>query len=428
MAGVLLLLVAAMVGSIDRTPLQEQDFYSEMMSSLDTLRLPQQGRGALRSGWTKVNITPRGPSPMAGYIPRDHYETVHDSLYARIIVLDNDAFRCAMINVDLLIFPPALRDKINEQLGPEHIFLFLSATHTHNGAGGWDNSIGGRLITGTYSEEWLEEIAARISAAVKNIKTQNSSIEYFEADATEMVENRIDYDSGKVDGKLRGFRLMRSDSSKALLFTFSAHATSIRKESLDLSADYPGRTISLLEKTYDFGMFMSGMVGSHRFQWSPYGDYQFMDTIAPKLLTRIEMSERDSALYSPTFRSARIPIAFGPAQLRIDKNWKLNNWAFRTLFRKLKGDLTYLEIGNMVFIGTPCDFSGEIFTVDSLGAYARSKGKHLIITSFNGDYDGYITYDKHYEVSSKEEINALNWVGPHYGQYFSEMIRKVLDK
>ncbi len=388
-----------------------------MMAKLDTLRITEQGASPLKTDWTKVNITPSKSMPIAGYIPRDHFEAVHDSLFARILVIENSSFRCAMVNVDLLIFPPLLRDKIREKMS-DNTFLYLSATHTHNGVGGWDPSIGGRLITGKFSEEYLDEVATKIVAAIKNVNLELSTLYYFEADATDMVENRVDIDSGKVDGKIRGFEVNRQGGTNAILFTLSAHATSIKSEFLDLSADYPAKVIRNLELTGTFPMFMSGMVGSTRFQWSPLENYDFIDTVARDVVQHMNTARIDSAMTAPPIRSAHIPIEFGPAQLRINKNFKVNNWAFRMLFNKLKGELTYLEIGDMVFIGTPCDFSSEIYVMDSLESYASKYGKHLIITSFNGDYDGYITYDKHYEVSSKEEINALNWVGPYYERVF----------
>jgi hypothetical protein len=227
---------------------------------------------------------------------------------------------------------------------------------------------------------------------------------------------------------VRGIKLQRSDSTSAVLFTYSAHATSIAKELLELSADYPARVIDLLEEKNDFAMFMSGMVGSHRFKFTPYVDYPFIEDVAPKLIAAIDTARYDPAMTSPYIRSLHAQIEFGPSNLRIAKNWSVNDWVFRSAFGKLKGELTCLEFGNVLFIGTPCDFSGEIYTVDSLEQYAARYGKHLIITSFNGDYDGYITYDKHYYVSSKEEINALNWVGPYYGEYFSDMIKYVVRK
>lgn len=397
-----------------------------MNARLDTLKLDVNGASQLKAGWAKVNITPDHSMPMAGYIPRDRFDTVHDSLFARIIVIENGSFKTAMINVDLLIFPPSLRDQIKEKVG--NTFLYLSATHTHNGVGGWDPSLGGRLITGKYSEEYVKSIADKISDAVNSITTKNSSLQYWESNTSNIVENRVNVDSGKVDTKLRGIKLQRDDSTSAVLFTYSAHATSIAKEKLELSADYPAKAIELLQKQYTFLMFMSGMVGSTRLKWTPYLDYQLIDSIAPKLVASIDTAKYDTAMNSPQIKSKHIPIEFGPSQLRIAKNWKINDWVFRSVFGKLKGELTYLEFGDVVFIGTPCDFAGELYNVFELEKIAADHKKHLIITSFNGDYDGYITYDKHYDESTKEEINALNWVGPYYGAYFSDMIKRIVAK
>ena len=63
-----------------------------------------------------------------------------------------------------------------------------------------------------------------------------------------------------------------------------------------------------------------------------------------------------------------------------------------------------------------------------LDSLALSKGKRLIITSFNGNYTGYITRDNNYDHYKKEEVMALNWVGPHYGHYYQEIIKKILAK
>jgi hypothetical protein len=112
----------------------------------------------------------------------------------------------------------------------------------------------------------------------------------------------------------------------------------------------------------------------------------------------------------------------------VSENLKLRNWLFKTALSDLEGELTYLKVGNTLLIGTPCDFSGEIFVNESLAQYAKAKGLNLIITSFNGNYIGYITHDGHYDSVSRAEVREMNWVGPYYGQYFSEIIKKLIDK
>lgn len=429
----LLLLVAALIGPIDRTPLREQSYYQDMMAKLDTLQPSVYAAAAkLKVGWSTANITPSYPMPMGGYTPRPEFKSVHDSLYARIIAIDNGRITSFMVSTDLMLFPPALKERIQEKLdkaGRTKYFLYLSSTHTHNGVGGWNKSLLGRLVLGTYHDEWVEESAEKIVRKMLEAESskQDARIAYLESEVSEWVENRLALDQGEIDGKLRGISIERKDGSKGIVFTFSAHATSISKKSLQLSGDYPAETVSRLKaEGWSFGMFMAGMVGSHRFKWIPQGDFEAIAKLNDILMEKLAGAAISAPFDSVVIKAAHVPIELGPAQMRIDKDLRVRNWAFSALAGSLQGELTFLQIGDVVFIGTPCDFSGEIYTAQNLAQLAGDR--KLIITSFNGDYIGYITYDKHYEVLTKEEVMTMNWVGPYYGQYFTDMIRALLAK
>lgn len=429
----LLLIVVSLVGPIDRTPLEDQPFYKTMMDRLDTLKPSVYPPTAvLQVGWSSANITPSYTMPMAGYTPRPKFESVHDSLYARILAIDNGSITSYLISTDLMLFPPALKERINNKLttaGVQNYFLYVSSTHTHNGVGGWNDSLLGNLVLGDYHDEWVEWAAQAIVNEMRkaNASKVNSTLSYFESDVSEWVENRIAFDQGTIDGKLRGISVNRQDGSKGIVFTFGAHATSISKNRLELSGDYPSETIRQLKtKGWNFGMYMAGMVGSHRFKWMPETDFEYVARSAAILVSKIDSLSLTPVTDSLTIKTAHIPIEFGPSQLRIAKNWKARDWAFRVLADPLRGELTFLEIGDLVFIGTPCDFSGEIFTNEKLNEAAPDK--HLMITSFNGDYTGYITYDKHYDVLTKDEVMSMNWVGPYYGTYYTDMIKSLLAK
>ncbi len=430
---VLFLMVVYLVGPLDRTPLKDQPFYKMMMTKLDTLKPSVYPPAhAIKVGWSNANITPSYAMPMAGYTPRPEFKSVHDSLYARILAIDNGSLTSYLISTDLMLFPPALKARINDKLeaaGMKNYFLYLSSTHTHNGVGGWNDSLLGNLVLGTYHEEWVEWAAQTIVNKMMeaNASKINSTLSYFESDVSEWVENRIAFDQGTIDGKLRGISVNRQDGTKGILFTFGAHATSISKKLLELSGDYPAETIKRLKtKGWNFGMYMAGMVGSHRFKWMPENDFDEVSRAADILVSKMDSLSFIPAGDSLTIKATHVPIEFGPSQLRIDKNWKARDWAFRALADPLKGELTFLEIGDFIFVGTPCDFSGEIFTNEKLNELVPEK--HLMITSFNGDYAGYITYDKHYEVLSKDEVMTMNWVGPYYGTYFTDMITSLLAK
>lgn len=434
MIAVVTVILFSLVDPIDRTPLAQQKFYLQMMSELDTLQpviySPTQ---KLKAGWGKVSITPDHPMPMAGYRMRPVFETVHDSLYARLIGINNGNQSFYLISSDLLLFPPALKEKLNHQVAQEFArqpFLYFSATHTHNGIGGWHSTLVGELVLGDYEDTWVNEVAGKIIAEIKSIEQsmKPTQLSYWQADAHEYAENRL-VQGAPYDGWLRGIKLMRNDSSTAHLITYSAHATSISKKSKSLSGDYPAALVAAVEKkSNSFGMFMAGMVGSHRLAGLRETEFELVaragEVLHEKILTAEESNKSDSVV----FKAAHIPIRMGPSQLRISKNWKLRNWVFTSLLNPIQGELTYLQIGNILLIGTPCDFSGEIFVTKKLAELAGENNKQLIITSFNGDYDGYITQDSHYETMNKEEVMALNWVGPYYGNYFTEMISILIKK
>lgn len=432
---VLLLLISiSLIGTIDSTPLTKQLFYQETMRELDTINpIHFKPTSKLRTSWAVINITPNTAMPMAGYAPRDHFEKVHDSVYVRILTIDNGSIQCSIISADLLLFPPALKNKIMERIAQlkSKRFLYFTATHAHSSLGAWNDSMIGNLILGSYNEPWIDTLANKIISALKYSSTQlkPSTLNYFEAPAAEYVENRLNPEHGKVDGVIRGLKIIRDDGSKGLLASFSAHPTNISHLSLELSGDYPNALVNIAEvKDYDFAMFASGMVGSHRVKGISETQFELCDTLASKLFKKIQASENISLKDSVEIATATFPIEYGPSQLHVMQNFRARDWVFRWLFTPLKGDLNYMKIGNIVMLATPCDFSGEIFERDSLGKIAEDHQEKLFITSFNGDYVGYVTYDDHYGHSEQEEVMAMNWVGPYYGEYYSQIIRKILSK
>jgi hypothetical protein len=196
-----------------------------------------------------------------------------------------------------------------------------------------------------------------------------------------------------------------------------------------ISGDYPSMLIHELKKQgYSFGMFLAGMVGSHRIKGFEGNQFQKIDSIGKSLTTKIAASSASDTLAdSITIIHKHIPIEFGASQLHFAQGWRTRDWAFRLLVSPLQGEITYLQLGDILFLGTPCDFSGEIFAEANWEKWSIENKKHLIITSFNGNYIGYITADRHYD-KHEEEVLALNWVGPYFGDYFTQMINKLKSK
>lgn len=420
------------IGRIDRTPLKKQGFYKRMMAQLDTIRPAVYPSQTLSVAWGKVNMTPAYSMPMAGYNARPKFESVHDSLYTRFILIDNGSSETILISADLLIFPPALKKELEGQLPRtgKPLFLYYGATHTHNSVGGWHNAWAAQFAVGTYHPDWIKSTAQSLTTEIVKSRTNLLPAQtwYWQSDAAKYAANRLK-PGNPFDGKLRGLKFSRSDSTHAYLVTFSAHATSISKKSTALSGDYPAVLVNQIEnQNGNFGMFMAGMVGSHRLDGISETEFAGAALAGKILADKTLHPDFQKKLSASEIKTMQIPIQYGDSQLRLNKDYKLRNWIFSNALQPLQGELTCLQLGSTLLIGTPCDFSGEIFVTQSLASFGARFNKQLIITSFNGDYTGYITEDKHYETSLREEVTTLNWVGPYFGEYYSEMIRKVIVK
>lgn len=426
-------ILLCVIGPIDRTPIEEKTHYTQTLQILDTLSINEYpATEPLLASWGKTSITPDHVMPMAGYRIRPRFDAVHDSLYARVIHVYNGK-SVYFISLDLLLFPPLIKEKLAARFSKQNDapILFSGATHTHNGVGGWNKSIGGEVILGDYDSVWVNNVVDKISSLIIKLEHERgpARIGFWQTSAQEFVENRLSANS-PTDGVIRGFQVIRNDSSTARLVTFSAHPTTISKSVLQLSGDYPAFLNKSLENKNVFGMFMAGMVGSHRLAGFNESDdfFERAELAGKGLAERVIMSKPIHLADSITIRSTTLPLQFAPSQLRIHKNFKLRNWIFSWMLDPLQGDLQLVEIGNMAFVGTPCDFSGELYVTQQFEEAGKKVGKEVLITSFNGNYVGYITEDVHYDTQHKEEVMAMNWVGPNHGTFYSELINKLIQK
>jgi neutral ceramidase len=88
--------------------------------------------GSLRAGAAKVDITP--PSTMLPLNAGQKYGSVHDSIYARALVLDNGTSKIALISADAIHFPfgDELIKAVTDELKIPASNVVLNATHDHN--------------------------------------------------------------------------------------------------------------------------------------------------------------------------------------------------------------------------------------------------------------------------------------------------------
>ncbi len=424
---------------LDTAPYKESKFYEQTMHTLDSLgkmNLKIDG-DTLKIGWAKSSLIPSFATPLAGYGERNGKINigVEDSIWVRTIVLDNGINRAAYVSLDLLISPPNLNlNNILKGTNLKQSEIFLTASHSHSSIGGYLPSIVGEMFAGEYDERILQFISSAIRKslleALNNMEI--TKVGYYRINAKEFITNRLVGDSlGTKDNWIRLVKFERNSGKKIIMFSFSAHATCYSDNQLKISSDYPGKCIFHLEglPKVDFALYGAGAVGSMAPKYKLLEGKNKVNAISNAITNKI-INVIDSI---PTFFENRLFInkiyikmrepSFRFNDFLIFKSWIFNYFVGLDNSSKY---FSFLKLGDILIIGTPSDFSGEL--VKPLEEFALSKKMNLIINSFNGGYVGYITKDNWY---NKKNINTyetytMNWYGPYNGSYFSDIIKKII--
>ncbi|HQR93810.1 MAG TPA: neutral/alkaline non-lysosomal ceramidase N-terminal domain-containing protein [Sediminibacterium sp.] len=422
----------------DRTPIEQTDFHQQMLSIFDSLK---QGpttidtNTQLLAGWSKANLTPAKPMPTAGYGKREGkpYQTIHDSIYARAIYLQQGQNQAAIVSCDLLIIPPELTLLLKQKIpaiGMNFSEVYIGATHSHNSIGGWGKRYIGELFAGKYDAAMVEKLAEKIVQAISIAKGKAKPVQlsYASIAQPDLVKNRTVGEKGTEDPFLRMIYLQGLEplAPKAILTSFAAHATTLSDSVMRLSRDYPGQLVDGLEKDlgFDQALHLAGAVGSMGpEEETGTTDWEQLSHVANGLKNAIQQNAISLPL-KPNLKVLTLKLPMREPQWRFAKDWCFRHWLWTKLYGDYDNEVKMLRIGSLVMVGLPCDFSGEL--MKDLTDYAATKGKQLMVTSFNGGYVGYITKDSYYDHPGYE-TRIMNWFGPGNAAYFSEVVRKLVD-
>ncbi len=426
---------------VDRSPYKEKAYYKEMMAQLDTFQLDTdlQNGTYFKAGWAEKNITPDYMPDLAGYGIRDKATCLHDSVFVRTFVFDNGKNKAAFVSVDLLIFPPVIEKQLRiraKELGYQPENLYFSATHSHSAPGGWAEGPAGRILAGSYKEEYVTKVVESIIDALKlaegNLEEAETGLGIF--NGTGFVRNRINMPDSKIDPWIRVFKIRKKSGAQAAIIAYSAHANCLKMNYTCISGDYPARMIDKIKKSgkINFAMYAAGMVGSHTPKPIMVNDSvelqneSFITNYGDKLGGLINVSIDSIKLdNSYSLATAVLTLPLREPHLKLSKDWRVRPWVFNLLFGDYEPTIKLLKINDVLFIGTPCDFSGELMV--DFNQLCKERNIKLVITSFNGGYIGYINVDKYYD-ENKAETRDMNWFGPYNQAYFTEIIQKILKK
>ena len=428
-AGILLLGVATLT-TVDRSPLEEQDFYKSTFSQLASSPWSSSSSLHWLGGWASINVTPHQPAELVGYSPRGPYTFVQDSSHVKALTLSNGKSSIAWLNYELLIVHPQLANQVRsgvKEAGIPVDQLIFTATHTHSGMGGYMPGLVGSLAFGGYDEQVVAQLVAGSVRALQTALSSQDTItlSYKKTSAPDLVANRF-VKGGATDPFVRQILFQRKDGQKATFLTYSAHATALSSKFMGLSGDYPAfLTQHLEEDEVDFALFAAGTVGSHR-PLTQGNTPEEVNAYAQAIEKRISADTSSISLHGEALlRRSKVDIQLGEPQLRVSTNFRIRPWLFRSLLGEVPAYLDITQVGNILFISSSGELSGVFY--EDWDALAKEKGLELVVTVFNGSYIGYITPDELYD-SHFHEVREMNWFGPGNGNYFDQLIQAVIHK
>ena len=451
LSGIIALLIVILffsISSIDTTPYFETDYYKNTIENFDReISTKKISKGQLRAGFSRVNITPHivagkenpkkgdfNKIKLAGFGDGKIAIGVHDSIFAKAIVLEVENQVVVMVSADLLMMPETIVEKIVEKLNNNKVNLsreqlYFGATHTHSSIGNCVPGYIGKAFAGEFQPdlvEWLsEKFTLVILDALSDKKPAKMSSGY--KHVPNLVRNRIIGETGRLNDKLSVVSIKQDDGRQAAIGVFAAHATVIGSWNDQYSGDYPGYFQRSLEsKGVDLAMFFAGTVGSHtnsgegdRFDRVSYIGNALADS-AKVLIDSLKY--RHITSLSSIATQIEIPKL---QMIYLGNSYRLAPWLGGKLLPEKKSVLLQgFQLNNLVWTAMPYELSGE-YAIDLKNAL-EIKGYDSIFTSFNGEYLGYIVPAKYYYYDTYE-ARLMGWYGPSMGDYLMELNYKLAN-
>jgi hypothetical protein len=360
---------------------------------------PDSARAELQAGVAVADISPPLGFAMWGYSSRHDRPSVGvlDPLKARTIVLSAGTDSIAIVSLDLGRAPTrasmaAIRKKVKEAAGIEHVFLV--ASHTHHGPvielDNWPTS------ANSYVRDLEEKIARAIIDAAKSRQSVRIGAASRQVTLNRNRHSRLP--DPPVDRELIIIRLEgMSGKPLAHLVNFAAHPTMHPSRTLKFSADFPGAMAKLVEAESGAPcLFLQGAAGdlSPNAGLTP-GPEKFGQALGREVLdlarnirctigkdTALPCREHDFVfgsrvnLGNPVVRAAYAMAFFK----------ELIDFYEREFRKGVRPHLTTALLdGRIGFVGV----SGEFFCAHALRLKKRARLEHLLFLGYCNDYQQY---------------------------------------
>lgn len=432
----------------------------------------------LKAGVARVDITPPVGTMMGGHrLRKAPSEGIHDPLYARALIFEQDKQRIAIVTTDLGAIGQDVVEKtrklIENKAGIKKEAILISASHTHSGPDTF--LFCGKKINESYLSILPNYLAGAVFWAANTMQLVKVGVGRGKIKGTSF-NRRIKTRDGKVrlnwekipPGEIIGrgpvdkeLGIIKVETLKgkllATLVNFTLHAAVIGPQNLLFSADWPGYATKLIEEAKKdcVALFTNGAEGNINHIKNPgeregsFGEAQRIGNIvgaeALKTLeriftvskTRIQAKAKDMkiSLRNPPFSNlnqAKKLISKKERELSRSKSQKLERdlqyakeilWIMEQNKREEEIKIQTLAIGDAILVGVPAEY----FVEYGLEIKAESSFNYTFIVGLANGYIGYIPTLESFEEGGYEvEFCATSRFIPQTGERIKNVALKLI--
>lgn len=371
--------------------------------------------GVLKAGAAKVPLAP--PLPVLRPTFRFPWVTAdreQDPLEVRAIVLRSKGRTIALVLADLMVITDDLSRGLESQLIDLHLDgLLFVATHTHSSVSGYDAHVAAQVLgLGRYRPDIVKAILDRSEEAVRRAERALVRVHARTAEARipGWAWNRST-PGGAVDDALTVVALDAEAGGRvATLAVVAAHPTLFPAASPELSADYPGVAMRLLEESGGVALLLQGAEGDAA---APGTGWQGIQAAGTFVAQRVRELARDATPAGDRVGFTEVEVGLPSPDVRKIPSFFLRRPVSNVLGGMLPrsarvGLLTIGDAALLTVAGEPTAVAARQM-VAALPPSAL-EGRKVRVTALAQAYVSYIDAPERVQQGSGESHRA--WYGP----------------
>jgi hypothetical protein len=407
----------------------------------------------MKAGAAKVVITPPVGCDLAGYIGRlGRSRGVHDDLYARALVVQNEDTAVALISVDLIGLDAGtvhlVRQAVQKETGIAADHVMLACSHTHSGP-----STPPFFRLGRVDQEWLrffqKAVAGCVRWAAERLEPATVAVGTGSCRIGINRRGKIPAGSvspepdlqGVVDDEVGVIRIDRARGGPlAAVVNYGCHPVVLEDDNLLISGDFPSMMTAFLERsiggetivlftnggagnvnpvergTFAIAEKLAGILGAEALkvflQLKPVKGEELAchhTTVSlPLQKPSQEELEREIELCQQKIAEGK-PDLVETAMARARLAWAQevsSRLHFGTESWDREAELQALRLGPVVFVAAPA----ELFAETCLNTKSQLKPDPIFISTYTNGYLGYVPPAEAYSQGGYEVLEAHKYL------------------